>query len=43
MHERERIQGRSNKKWASSVYSREVYEPQREHLEKHHQTLTQAM
>lgn len=43
MDERERIQGHSNKKRASSVYSREVYEPQRKHLENHHQTLTQGM
>tara|TARA_R100001463_G_scaffold55228_2_gene106635 strand:+ start:188 stop:1618 length:1431 start_codon:yes stop_codon:yes gene_type:complete len=43
LDERERIQGHSNKKRASSIYSREVYEPQRVHLEKHHQVLTQGM
>ena len=43
LDERERIQGHSNKKRASAIYTREVYEVQRDYLEKHHQVLTQGM
>ena len=43
LDERERIQGHSNKKRASAIYSREDYDVQRDYLEKHHQVLTQGM
>jgi integrase len=43
LDERERIQGHSNKKRASAIYSREVYDVQRDYLERHHQVLTQGM
>ena len=43
LDERERIQGHSNKKRTSGIYSREVYEPQRAYLENHNKVLAKGM